>query len=36
MMRNVRLVEVGRRARAKRTRNMPAMLVTLDVSKVSG
>ena len=31
-----RVVEVGRRARAKRTRNMPTMLVTLDVSKVSG
>ena len=26
----------GHRARAERTRNMPIMLVTLDVSKVSG
>ena len=27
---------VGARARAERTRNMPSMFVTLDVSKLSG
>ena len=31
-----RLKAVGGRARAERTRNMPYMVVTLDVSKLSG
>ena len=31
-----RLKAVGARARAERTQNMPAMVVTLDVSKLSG
>ena len=31
-----RLKAVGARARAERTANMPPMLVTLDVSKLSG
>ena len=31
-----RLKTVGARARAERTKNMPCMVVTLDVSKLSG
>ena len=31
-----RLKAVGARARAERTWNMPCMVVTLDVSKLSG
>ena len=31
-----RLKAVGARARAERTWNMPSMVVTLDVSKLSG
>ena len=31
-----RLKAVGGRARAKRTENMPYMVLTLDVSKLSG
>ena len=35
-MGRARLKAVGARARAERTQNMPPMLVTLDVSKLSG
>ena len=35
-MGRARLKAVGARARAERTSNMPTMVVTLDVSKLSG